>query len=100
MIAIQNGQVVSSRCKMNNNGEFLIECEGPKTDFNQISSEAAWNKHLSLGLGYECKQLCNQIRCYRYFTNDNMDSIPKEEREAELIGKCSPDGTVSGYDQS
>ena len=66
-------------------------------DFNQINSETAWNKHLSLDLGYECKQLCNKIRCYRYYTNDNMNSIPIEEKETKL-GKRSPIWTVIDYD--
>ena len=55
------------------------------------------NKQLNLGLGYECKRLCERVLCYRLFP---VWTIWKSDGVSGVIAKCSLDGSVSGYDHT
>ena len=50
-------------------------------------SEQKWNQQYNLGLGYECKFLCNRIVCYRELTTANISSLKQQ---------CDDDQSKSG----
>ena len=95
MIAITNGQIISSRCKIDiTDGEFLTYfcvCE------LSLISEVKLNKQLNLGLGYECKRLCKRVLCYRLISDQTSKSLADVSGR---IAECSEDTAVSGYDHT
>ena len=95
MIAVKNGQIISSRCKIDMiDGEFLTYfC----VSILNLISEVALNKQLNLGLGYECKRLCKRVLCYRLFSDQTSKSLADV---SERIAECSADTAVSGYDHT
>ena len=50
-------------------------------------SEQKWNQQYNLGLGYECKFLCNRIVCYRELTKALPSSLKQQ---------CDEDQNKSG----
>ena len=52
-----------------------------------IFSEQKWNQQYNLGLGYDCKFLCNRIVCYRELTKAVASSLRQQ---------CADDQNQSG----
>ena len=58
-----------------------------RTQFVLVFSEQKWNQQYNLGLGYECKLLCDRIVCYRELTS----ALPSSLRQ-----QCDDDKNKSG----